>query len=168
MADRRRANRALRPKQKGVWIATIAIVIAGVVAIALLFGTGERQRVRAAGDVAIGASGNSVKGLLGEPVMTCPAGASLDHLRPSFPKGWAPAATEAALQRMEAETAQRLVYPVNEGDAGGCSMASGATEIGLGRDGSVLWYVANSGATRLEIAPRFAPAPADAGGPAGG
>ncbi len=151
-----------------MWIATIAVVLGGLVVIALMLGSRERQRARTVGDVAIGGSANSVKGLLGEPAVTCPAGASLDHLRPSFPMGWAPAATEEALQRMEAETAQRLVYPVDEGGAGGCSMPGGATEIGVGRDGRVLWYVANTGATRLELSPRYAPAPADAADAAGG
>ena len=161
MADRRRANRAFRTKERGVWIATIAIVVIGLGAVAYLLGSAERRQVRAAGDVVIGGSLNSVTILLGEPAATCPAGASLDHLRPSFPMGWAPAATEEALRRMEAETAQRLVYSVGQDDEAGCAMPGGATEIGVGRDGRVLWYVANTGATRIELAPRYAPAPAD-------
>lgn len=155
MARNHRIDRALRVRQRGVWIATAAIALVGVVVVALAFGNAERRRERAVSSLSLGDEARRVEALLGGGGIRCPA-ASIGHLRGSLPEEWGAAAAETALGRMARETAERRVYPLDHRGQAGCSVASGATEVGLGADGRVLWYVAVTGRTRMTLPAAFA------------
>lgn len=141
-------------------IVSVAILLIGAVALVWVFSPGERQRKAALGRIEFGFPADSITALLGPPT-DCPVD-SLEHLRGSFPEGWAPRTADAALQRMESETASRWVYPVDRRETGRCGGADGQTEIGFDASRQVLWYVAITGKTALRLPEGWE---AEAGGP---
>jgi hypothetical protein len=157
MARKYRMDQALRTRQRGIRIATAVILLLGAGVIVWALASPERRRTRIVDRLAIGLEASNVAQLLGPAPATCAVG-SLDHLRRSFPVGSPPATVEGTIGRMQDETAQRWVYPLDARDPGGpsaCTRRSNATEIGLDREQRVLWYVAITGRTSLELPPDF-------------
>lgn len=152
---KRRLDHALRTPQRGIWIATMAILLAGAAAIWVATSTGERGRMRVLERVEPGDSAQRVVELLGEPARTCPTG-SLEHLHPQFPPGWASALRDAAIERLQEETLRRWIYPLDE-RAPSCAPAPGTTEVGLDQEQRVLWYVPISGRQPLVLPPHITP-----------
>jgi hypothetical protein len=111
-------------------IAIGLLVVAGV----LLFG-GSRREGRAA-DLAVGDDSASVVRLMGAPPHRCEA-SNLAHLADQFAPGTPRPTIDEELTRLRRGTAARWVYPRGQG----CVPDDGATEIGLDRQGRVLWVV---------------------------
>lgn len=138
---------------------TAVILLLGLAVLAWALATPERRRERTVGKLALNADTTQVRNMLGAPAATCPTG-SLDHLRERFPTGTPPATAEQALARMQAETAVRWIYPLKHkaGEKVGCTPGNGATEVGLDRNGRVLWYVPTLGRRPLVAPERILPA----------
>ena len=100
----------------------------------------ERRRERRVAALRLMADSATVRSLLGRPGATCATG-GLEHLGRRFPTGTPPAAVEELVDRLQRETAQRWVYPLDEEERVGCVPPDGATEVGIDRRGKVLWYV---------------------------
>ena len=113
-----------------------AIIAIGllVVAGALLFG-GSRREGKAA-QLAVGDDSASVKQLMGPPPHRCEA-SSLAHLADQFAPGTPRPTIDEELNQLRRGTVSRWVYPRGQG----CVPDDGATEIGLDRQGRVLWVV---------------------------
>jgi hypothetical protein len=156
---KRRLDYALRSRQRGVWLATAAILLMGVVAILLTTRTGEGGRMRTLDRIEPGDTTTRVVEVMGEPARRCATG-SLEHLRTQFPPGWSPAALEHAIERLKEETAQRWIYPIGS-SAADCTPPRGMTEIGLDEEQRVLWYVPVTGKRPLELPPGLTPAAVD-------
>jgi hypothetical protein len=106
-----------------------------------------------------------VVAVVGTRPVRCPVG-TLEQLRESFPDGWAPAAVDVALERLRSGTRERWIYSLDPDEPSRCEVAEeGRTEIGVGPDGRVLWYVAITGKTFLVLPEEYAPSglPAPAG-----
>ncbi|HEX2188649.1 MAG TPA: hypothetical protein VHG51_07100 [Longimicrobiaceae bacterium] len=140
--------------------ATGAILLLGIAVLAFVLLSPERRRERRADDLRVGDEAGRVQALLGVPPVTCPAG-SLDHLADRFPTGTPPAAVEAALARLQAETAERWVYPLDMEERVGCVPGEGTTEVGFDRGRSVLWYVPVAGRVAIVVPEGYLPAAAD-------
>lgn len=97
-----------------------------------------------------------VTAVLGIEPAVCPA-RPLDHLRGSFPEGWAPAAVDVALEQLAAETTQRWVYPMREGGEAPCTGDDARTEVGVAADSTILWVIPVVGRTTLELPPTYSP-----------
>ena len=140
----------MRVSPKGARRVTAVIVALGLLVLlwVVLF-TGDRGRERNAGKIALGADSAQVAGVLGPPASACATG-SLEHLRDHFPTDIPGATLESTLERLRRETARRWVYPRN-GEAAACTAAAGATEVGVGHDGRVLWYVPVTGRSALVL-----------------
>jgi hypothetical protein len=121
----------------------------GLLVIWMVLFTGDRGRERAVGRIAIGADSAAVASALGPPPGSCGRG-SLEHLRDHFPTDLPGATVESTMDRLNRETARRWVYP-RRGRDGGCGAGRGATEIGLDREGRVLWYVPLTGTSPLVL-----------------
>ena len=153
-------DQALRVRQRGVWRVTALILLVGVAILAWVFLGTERRRTRAVAKLELMDDQARVAQILGSPPARCPAG-GLDHLRERFPTGTPPAAVEQALARLQDETAERWVYPLERGERAGCTPRRGSTEIGFDREGHVLWYVPVTGRVALEVPPEYLPAATD-------
>ena len=136
----RRVDQALRTHQRGVRRVTALILVAGLAVVAFFLMSPERRRERRVGDLHIMEDSAGVRALLGAPGASCPTG-GLEHLGNRFPTGTPPATVEDVLARLQRETAQRWVYPLDPGRRVGCVPPDGSTEVGLDRRGRVLWYV---------------------------
>lgn len=113
-----------------------AIIAIGllIVAGALLFG-GSRREGKAA-QLAVGDDSASVKQLLGAPPHRCEA-SNLAHLTDQFAPGTPRPTIDEELNQLRRGTVARWVYPRGQG----CVPDDGATEVGLDRQGRVLWVV---------------------------
>ena len=156
MARSLRIERALGHRHRGVGIVTAVIVLAGLAVLAVALLSPDRRRVRRVQQLEVGDTIARVTELLGPPARVCPVG-TLEHLRGRFPSGWPPPAVEGALGRMRSETAERWIYPIEDGPAS-CAPRERTTEIGVDQTGRVRWYVAVAGSTRLHLPPAYAPA----------
>lgn len=114
-----------------------AIVVLGLLVLgaALVFSGGRKQQ-RAASQVLVGDDTTEVKQLLGAPPHRCPT-SSLSHLATRFPGGIPRPTAEEIVAGLRVETAARWVYP----RGAGCVTGRGDTEIGIDRQGRVLWVV---------------------------
>lgn len=110
---------------------------------------GDPARKRALDAIAIGADSARVHAAFGAPARDCPAG-SLEHLRRHLPEDTPPALVEGTLEDLRRRTARRWVYP-KKGQAASCTARADATEIGLDREGRVLWFVPVTGETPVEL-----------------
>lgn len=122
-------------------------------------GSDARERERSAARLRIGDDTTRLAAILGPNGTVCPTG-GLDHLRTRFPAGSSPAAVEATLIRMQSETTQRRVFPLDEDAPPGttrCTPGSGDTEVGLDRRMRVLWMVPVTARTPLELPPGWIP-----------
>ena len=132
-----RVDQALRTNKNLSRMISIAIIVVGgllIVAGAFLFG-GRRQEGRAA-RIAVGEDTTAVIRLLGEPPHRCQP-SSLAHLGNQFPPNTPRPTVDEELARLRRGTVARWVYPRGQG----CVPDDGATEIGLDRQGRVLWVV---------------------------
>lgn len=145
--------------KRGTRRVTAIIVLVGLGVLVWGLATPERRRARVVGKVALGNTTEQVARQLGRPAAVCPVG-GLEHLQERFPTGTPPATAEQALARMQQETAERWIYPL-ETEAGakaGCTPRQGDTEIGLDRNGRVLWYVPVTGRRPVVAPDRILPA----------
>lgn len=106
--------------------------------------------------VELGDRAERVNEVIGVDPTRCPA-APLDHLRESFPEGWTVASIDVALEQLEAQTAERRVYPV-EGAVAECGGVTTRTEVGVAPDGTVLWIMPVLGRSVLRLPPTVTPA----------
>jgi hypothetical protein len=138
---------------------TALILLAGLGILVWGLSTPERRRARTMGKVQLGQEAEQVIRHLGKPGAVCPVG-SLAHLQERFPTGTPPATAEQALARMQQETAERWIYPLKTktGAKVGCTPRRGDTEIGLGRNRRVLWYVPVTGRRPVVAPDRILPA----------
>ena len=132
-------DHALKSHKRMSRIVSAAIIVLGLGILAIVLLTGDRQRERAAVTLLPGEDSTAVKRELGDPPHRCQP-SSLAHLASSFPDLPRPT-LEQELARLRAGTAQRWLYP----DGAGCVPGRGDTEIGLDRDGTVLWIVPITG-----------------------
>lgn len=128
----------------------------GIAVLVWALSSTERRRERAAGKLGLGDPAARVTQLLGPPAATCPPG-SVEHLREHLPAGFPPAAEEETLGRLQVETAERWVYPLDGGEEAGCAPAEGMTEVGLDRSRRVLWYVPVTGKTPMVFPEEYLP-----------
>lgn len=135
------------------------ILLLGLVVVAWVLLSPERRRERRVDDLVVGDHAARVQALLGPPPATCPGG-TLEHLAARFPTGTPPATVEGALERMQAETAERWVYPLDRGDRVGCVPGEGTTEVGFDRERRVLWYVPVTGRVAIVVPEEYLPAAA--------
>ena len=134
-----------------------AVLLVGLLVVIWAASPGERRRRGVMEDVVPGDTAAVVVGLLGEPAARC---SGVAHLRDAFPPGWPTAAVQTALQRLEAETAERWVYPVGRGTPD-CAPADGRTEVGIDGRGRVLWTIPVTGRTPVRLPADMTPAAPD-------
>ncbi len=137
--------------------ATAAVLLVGLAVVAWALASPGRRWARSVNRLALGSDTAQVTTLLGDPPARCPAG-GMEHLRDRFPTGTPLPAMEQALDRLQAETAQRWVYPDERGERAGCTPRHGATEIGVDRSGRVRWYVPATGRIPLVLPEGYLPA----------
>lgn len=113
------------------------LLIGLLAAAAILLSSGRRQE-RAANRIKVGDDSTAVVALLGQPGQRCAPG-SMAHLTERFPGGTPRLTIENMLGRFRVDTAARWVYPDDEG--GGCAPDEGDVEVGIDRNGKVLWLV---------------------------
>jgi hypothetical protein len=131
-----RIDQALRTHKRQSRMVSAAIIAIGllVVAGALLFG-GSRREGRAA-QLTVGDDSASVVQLMGAPPHRCEA-SNLTHLADQFAPGTPRPTIDEEIAQLRRGTVIRWVYPKGQG----CVPDDGATEIGLDRQGRVLWVV---------------------------
>lgn len=132
-------DQALKSHKRMSRIVSAVIVVLGLGILAVVLLTGDRQRERAAVGILPGDDSTAVKRLMGDPPHRCEP-SSLAHLADRFPDMPRPT-VEQEIARLRAGTAARWLYP----EGAGCVPARGDTEIGLDRDGHVLWIVPLTG-----------------------
>jgi hypothetical protein len=133
------------------------ILLLGAILLVWLVSPSERSRRSDMASLELGEPMGRVAGVLGPPAARCP-GRNLSHLDESFPPGWPAPSIETTLQALGEETGERWIYPLDDDDPADCSPADGQTELGLDAEGRLLWYVAITGESPLELPERFAPA----------
>jgi hypothetical protein len=133
----------------------VVVVLLGAVVLLWSISPGERRREQVMERIRVGDEVARVEELLG-PAQRCPVN-GLAHLRTRFADEWPVAAVDVALQRLSRETAERWVYPVDARRPADCAGGEGNTEIGIGRDGRVLWYVTITGKTGLRLPDDYTP-----------
>lgn len=116
---------------------SLAIIGIGLLILAaVLMMSGGRRRESQAAQVVVGDDSAAVVRLLGAPPHRCEP-SSLSHLADQFPAQTPRPTIEDETARLRRGTVVRWVYPRGEG----CVPGDGATEIGLDREGQVLWIV---------------------------
>ena len=127
-----------------------AVILAlGLLAVLAILFSGDRRRERAASQVLPGDDSTLVVQRLGPPPVRCPVG-TLAHLNDRFQGGTPRVTRESTLAWMRRETTARWIYP-DDADERGCTPAQGAAEIGLGRQGQVVWTVPVHGRKTLVL-----------------
>lgn len=140
----------MRQAPKYIRVATGLVIGLGLIALAFaFFGSDDSRRERQVRRLAPGLASATVVERLGPPPVRCAVG-ELDRLQAQFPDEFAPAMAGEAINRMEADTGERWVYP-SRGQTPGCDAGDGATEIGFGRDGRILWLVPVTGRTPVRL-----------------
>lgn len=155
---RNRIDKALNTSGRGPWIATGVVFLLGVLVLAWVISPTERKRRAIVEDLELGDDSLQVLTALGTPVRCPPR--SADVIRGGFPGDWPAPAIESALERMQEETAQRWIYAINPRKRLPCSTEKAHTEIGIGKDGRVLWYIPVTGRTSIELPEDYTPSSA--------
>src|SRR5690606_25052031 len=119
----------------------------------------ERSRRGQVDRLELGDLAARVAEVLGPPGARCSAG-DLSYLSDSFPPGWPTPAVETTLQALSQETGDLWIYPLDPDDEATCAPAEGRTELGFDAAGRLLWYVAITGESPLQLPERFTPAAA--------
>ena len=159
MASRdRNIEAALQMTPGRIRLATAAVIVLGLVALLVaFFNSDDRARARQVRGLRPGTDTALVVRSLAAQPARCAVG-NLEHLRTRFPDDFAPAALDATLDRMREETAQRWVYASGDRDAR-CVPRDGDTELGVGRDGRVLWLVPVVGRNTVQLPTSYTPNP---------
>lgn len=155
---RRRAvavDRALDTHGRGPLIATGVIVALGLLVLVWLVSPTERKRRALVDGLAIGTDSTVVLRELGQPVRCEPG--DMENFRAGFPADWPRPVTELAMADIGAKTAERWVYAINLRDRLPCDSDEEHTEIGIGADGRVLWHIAVTGKTVVELPEAYTP-----------
>ena len=155
MARKHAVDRVLNTHGRGPKIASGVIGVLGAIVLLWFFSPTERRRRSTMEDVAIGADTTEVIRLLGTPVRCSPK--ATQQIRASFPTDWPPRLVETALSRMDYSTQQRWVYPIRARRRAGCNAREGHTEIGVGKDGRILWSVDVTGRTPIRLPDDYTP-----------
>ena len=155
MARNRAVDRALNTTGRGPLIATAVIVALGVILVAWLISPTERKRRSLLEELAIGTDTAAVIRSLGDPVRCAPG--ELERFREGFPTDWPRPVTELAIADIGARTAQRWIYAINLRTRLRCDSDEAHTEIGIGSDGRVLWHIAVTGETTVEVPEAYTP-----------
>lgn len=155
MARNRAVERALQTHGRGPLLATAVIVVLGLILVAWLISPTERKRRALLDDLAVGSDTALVIRALGEPVR-CAAG-GLERFREGFPTDWPRPVTELAVADIGARTTQRWIYAINPRTRLPCDSEQEHTEIGIGADGRVLWHIAVTGKTPIELPEAYTP-----------
>jgi hypothetical protein len=148
-------DRALQTSGKGPLMATVVIAAIGLLLLIWFVSPTERKRRSAMGELEIGADSARVHRLLGAPVR-CSA-AQVARMRAGFPTDWPAPAVESVSARLAGATAQRWVYPINLRKRIGCGAADGHTEVGIGKNGRVLWFIPVTGRTPIQMPDEYMP-----------
>ena len=133
------------------------MVLVGLLLLIWVFSPTERKRREVVGRLELGDSTSRVEQLLGHGALRCPVG-SLEHLEKSFPPGWPGASTRTALDAIARRTKERWVYPLNTRRRIGCTPTNGVTELGVGADGRLVWFVAITGKSTITLPDDLSPA----------
>jgi hypothetical protein len=133
------------------------VVLVGALVLIWVVSPTERKRRDLVERLEPGDSTSRVEELLGSAGTRCPVG-SLAHLERSFPPGWPGASTQTAIQALARRTTERWVYPLSSRHRSECSPVDGVTELGVGGDGRIVWYVAITGKTTLILPDDLTPA----------
>jgi hypothetical protein len=147
----RHIDHALAIDKRWSRIISGAILLAGLLIVAIVLFSGMRDRERTATRVMLGDDSTTVASLLGPPPARCETG-TLFHLMNRFPGGTPRVTAEADLVRLRDGTASRWVYPAR-GDEASCTPRTGATEVGYDAAGEVLWLVPVVGKHPLQYEP---------------
>lgn len=140
-------------------------MLVGLLVLIWVVSPSERKRREVVSRLEIGDSISRVEELLGPEVTHCPVG-SLQHLQSSFPTGWPGASIQAALPALAKRTRERWVYSLGKDQRADCAAVDGVTEIGVGSDGRLVWYIAVTGKTTLILPEDLSPAgPEGSAGP---
>lgn len=156
MARDRRVDEALQIPKRGIWIATVVIVLMGLLVLLWNISPTERRRHAILERTEVGDQANHVTEMIGATPVRCPAG-DLTHLQRSFPDGWAQAAVDVALEQLAQGSNERWVYAVDRRRTASCTPSNGVTEVGVDDQGRVLWYVAITGKTMLRLPEELTP-----------
>jgi hypothetical protein len=148
-------DRALHTSGKGPLIATIVIGVVGLLLLLWFVSPTERKRRAVMGELEIGADSSRVVRLLGAPVRC--SSATVARMRAGFPTDWPAPAVESVSGRLAQATAQRWVYAINRRKRLGCGAAEGHTEVGVGKDGRVLWFIPVTGRTPIKMPDDYMP-----------
>ena len=154
MSRNRAVERALQ-NNRGPLIATVVIVALGLIVLAWVVSPTERKRRSLMGRVEVGDDTAQVVQLLGDPVR-CGA-PSAELVRGGLPRDWPPPAVGSTIDRLEQETTQRWVYPINPRRRIPCETDEEHTEVGIDRDGRVLWFIAVTGRTGIALPESYSP-----------
>ncbi|HEX2207233.1 MAG TPA: hypothetical protein VHG93_06085 [Longimicrobium sp.] len=131
-----RVDQALRTNKRQSRMVSLAIIAIGLLIVAGSLLLGGRQREGRATKLVVGDDSTAVIGLLGQPPHRC-APSNLAHLADQFAPGTPRPTIDEELTRLRRGTVGRWVYPRGQG----CVPDDGAIEIGLDRQGRVLWVV---------------------------
>jgi hypothetical protein len=157
---RRHLEHELREPQWTIRIITLVILLAGAAVVFYAFSRSEARRERAVRGIEVADSTAQVVERLGQPPHVCATG-SLAHLEGHFPTGWPAAAQSRAIERLRQETAERWVYPLRDTTADPCTVPRNATELGIGHDGRVRWFIPLQGRESLRLPPTYEPGTAN-------
>ncbi|HEX2204608.1 MAG TPA: hypothetical protein VHG91_14965 [Longimicrobium sp.] len=142
-------DRALQTDKGRSRAVSAGILLLGLLIAAAILLSGDRRRERAASKIQLGDDTTAVVSALGPPAARCPPG-QMTHLYDRFQGGTPRVARDAALARMRRETATRWIYPDDRG-RNDCTPHDGDAEIGLDRDGRVVWLVPVTGRKTLVL-----------------
>jgi|DewCreStandDraft_5_1066085.scaffolds.fasta_scaffold09035_4 hypothetical protein len=155
MSPRRRGERAWEGTPGWVRWVTLLVLAVGAVLAVWAWSAPERRQERKLEALALGEDTAVVRALLGEPVR-CPVG-RLAHLAAHLPAGTPPAEAARVVEALRARTVVRWVFPIRARVEARCDASRGQTEVGLDREGRVVWIVPVTGRSPLRAPPELSP-----------
>ena len=152
-------DRVLHTHERGPWIATAVILIVGAVIFLWVVSPTEWKRRTMMRRLAIGDDSTAVVRVLGPPVRCAPA--TIERVREGIPVDWPPPVAESAIAWVGEATRERWIYAIDLRERPPCDEEDGHTEIGIGADGRVLWYIAVTGKTPIRLPDEYTPSGSD-------
>jgi hypothetical protein len=146
----RSIDQALKTHKARSRLLSLVILLLGLIVAAAILLSSGRRRERAANRIRLGDDSSAVVALLGAPAHRCPAG-TLAHLVGRFPGGTPRVTIDASRGELREATAARWIYP--DSRRGSCAPNRGDVEVGLDRQGKVLWIVPVHGRKTLVLPP---------------